>query len=335
MFCPKCRQQIVGSGRFCPSCGAQLPLSPGETPAAAPATVATGVYAGFWKRFAAFILDYIVVVVLAMMAGAVIGLVYGIGAGAPTDDAASSLGAIAGLLVWWLYYALMESSATQATLGKMALGIRVVDQEGNAVSFGRATGRNLAKFLSGLILMIGYLMAGFTSRKQALHDIVAGCLVVNRGATGEQMQSGVAATGMPAWAIVVIILGAMVLPVGILAAIALPAYQDYMVRARITGAVLVGNQATQAVETFYARNNTLPRDLKEAGMVDPGSREVRQVSVNPGNGTVQVMLAMSPLEGKSILFVPQRDNSNRVIWICRSDDVPPRYLPPHCRPKQN
>lgn len=335
MFCPKCGKQNLGSGRFCPSCGAQLPLSPGAAQASVPTAAAVGVYAGFWKRFAAFILDYIIVLVLAMMAGGVIGLIYGVGAGAPTDDTASGLGAIVGLLVWWLYYALMESSATQATLGKMALGIRVVDQEGNAVSFGRATGRTLAKFLSGMILMIGYLMAGFTSRKQALHDIVAGCLVVNRGATGEQMQSGVSATGMPAWAIVVIILAAMVLPVGILAAIALPAYQDYTVRARVATAVLVGNQATQAVETFYARNNTLPRDLKEAGMADPASREVRQVNVNPGNGTVQVVLAMSPLEGKSILFVPQRDESNRVIWICRSDAVQPRYLPPRCREKQD
>jgi uncharacterized RDD family membrane protein YckC/Tfp pilus assembly protein PilE len=335
MFCPKCRQQIVGSSRFCPGCGAQLPLPPGATPAGAPATAATGVYAGFWKRFAAFILDYIIVVVLAMMAGAVIGLVYGIGAGAPTDDAASGLGAIAGFLVWWLYYALMESSARQATLGKMALSIRVVDGQGNAISFGRATGRNLAKLLSGMILMIGYLMAGFTSRKQALHDIVAGCLVVNRGATAEQMQPGASATGMPAWAIVLVILAAMVLPVGILAAIALPAYQDYTVRARIHVAVQAGNQATQAVETFYARNNTLPRDLKEAGMADPASREVRQVNVDPGNGTVQVVLAIRPLEGKSIQFVPQRDERNRVIWICRSDDVQPRLLPPHCRPKQN
>lgn len=335
MFCPKCGRQNLGSGRFCSSCGAQLPLSPGAAPAPAPTAAAVDAYAGFWKRFAAFILDYIIILVLAMMARGVIGLIYGVGAGAPTDDAASGLGAIAGLLVWWLYYALMESSSRQATLGKMALGIRVVDRQGNAVSFGRATGRNWAKLLSGMILMIGYLMAGFTSQKQALHDIVAGCLVVNRGATGDQMQSGVSATGMPAWAIVVIILAAMVLPVGILAAIALPAYQDYTVRARMATAVLVGQQATQAVETFYARNNTLPRDLKEAGMADPGSREVRQVNVNPGDGTVQVMLAISSLEGKSILFVPQRDSSNRVVWICRSDDVPMRYLPQHCRQKEN
>jgi uncharacterized RDD family membrane protein YckC/Tfp pilus assembly protein PilE len=295
------------------------------------------VYAGFWKRLAAFVLDYIIVVLMAAMAGAVIGAFYGISAGAPTDDAASGLGAIAGLLVWWLYYALMESSSRQATLGKLALGIRVVDRQGNAISFGRATARTLAKLLSGTILMIGYLMAAFTSRKQALHDIVAGCLVVNRGATEAEVQQGegVAATGLPAWAIVIIVLAAMALPLAILAAIVLPAYQDYTVRVRVVQVVLAGQQATQAVEAFYARNNTLPRDLREAGMPDPASRDIRQVKVNPGNGTVEVVLAASPLEGKSILFVPQRNESNRVIWTCRSDDVPQRYLPPHCRQKQN
>jgi uncharacterized RDD family membrane protein YckC/Tfp pilus assembly protein PilE len=295
------------------------------------------VYAGFWKRLAAFVLDYIIVVLMAAMAGAVIGAFYGISAGAPTDDAASGLGAIAGLLVWWLYYALMESSSRQATLGKLALGIRVVDRQGNAISFGRATARTLAKLLSGTILMIGYLMAAFTSRKQALHDIVAGCLVVNRGATEAEVQQGegVAATGLPAWAIVIIVLAAMALPLAILAAIVLPAYQDYTVRVRVVQVVLAGQQATRAVEAFYARNNTLPRDLREAGMPDPASRDIRQVKVNPGNGTVEVVLAASPLEGKSILFVPQRNESNRVIWTCRSDDVPQRYLPPHCRQKQN
>jgi len=334
MWCQKCGKQNTGGARFCASCGAQLPLAPGAAPAAAP-PADPGVYAGFWKRLAAFVLDYIIVVVMAAIAGGVIGAFYGVGVGAPTDEAASGLGAIAGVLVWWLYYALMESSSKQATLGKLALGIRVVDRQGNAISFGRATARNVAKFLSGMILMIGYLMAAFTSRKQALHDIVAGCLVVNRGATEAEVREGVAATGMPAWAMVIIILAAMALPLAVLAAIVLPAYQDYTVRVRVGLVVLVGQQATQAVEAFYARNNTLPGDIREAGMADPVSRDIRQVRVNPGNGTVEVVLAASPLEDKSILFVPQRNESNRVIWTCRSDDVPQRYLPQHCRQKQN
>jgi len=78
----------------------------------------------------------------------------------------------------WLYFALMESSNRMATLGKMAIGIKVTDLNGNRVSFGRATGRYFARILSGMILMIGYIMAGFTQKKQALHDTMASCLVV-------------------------------------------------------------------------------------------------------------------------------------------------------------
>jgi len=79
-----------------------------------------------------------------------------------------------------LYYALMESSAKQATLGKMAISIKVTDMAGNRISFGRATGRYFGKYVSALIMYIGFLMAGFTQQKQALHDIMAGCLVVNK-----------------------------------------------------------------------------------------------------------------------------------------------------------
>jgi uncharacterized RDD family membrane protein YckC len=78
----------------------------------------------------------------------------------------------------WLYSAILESSARGATLGKMALGLRVTDVAGRRIGFGRASGRFFAKFLSALILMIGYVMAGLTRRKQGLHDMIAGCLVV-------------------------------------------------------------------------------------------------------------------------------------------------------------
>ena len=78
----------------------------------------------------------------------------------------------------WLYYSLMESSKTQATLGKMALSLKVTDLEGNKISFGRATGRYFGKIISGMIMMIGYILAGITEKKQALHDMMAGCLVI-------------------------------------------------------------------------------------------------------------------------------------------------------------
>ena len=330
MYCPKCGQQNDDNARFCVKCGSQLPISHVAIPSVAAAVAVTGAYAGFWKRFAAFILDYLIVMVLGLVAGGIVGFIYGMSVTPPDKKIAEALGAIAGLLVWWLYFAIMESSRKQATLGKMALGIRVVNLEGGHISFARATGRNFAKILSGLILMIGYLMAGFSARKQALHDMVAGCLVVVRDATGADIQRGASAAPMPVWAIVLIVLAACIVPIGIIAAVALPAYQDYTVRARVAGAVIIGQQATRAVEDFYLRNNVLPRDLKEAGMSDPVSREAQSVSVDPRNGVVQVFLAISPLEGKSILFVPKKDNGS-IIWTCSSDDVNARYLPVSCR----
>jgi uncharacterized RDD family membrane protein YckC len=88
---------------------------------------------------------------------------------------------VLGWLLSWFYFAFMESSSRQATLGKMAIGVRVTDLDGRPVSFARATGRYFAKILSNLTLGIGHLMVAFTERKQGLHDMVAGTLVV-RGA---------------------------------------------------------------------------------------------------------------------------------------------------------
>ena len=83
-------------------------------------------------------------------------------------------------LVIWAYNSGMESSPFQATLGKLALGLYVTDLKGQRISLKRATGRTFAKFLSIVTLLLGYLGAGFTSKKQALHDLVAGCLVLRK-----------------------------------------------------------------------------------------------------------------------------------------------------------
>lgn len=133
-------------------------------------------YGGFWIRFVAYIIDTVVVNIGAGVIGALFGLVAGMagGAGDPIDLVAGLMGLILG----WLYFALLESSVHQATLGKMILGMTVVAEDGGRISFGRATGRYFAKLLSGLILFIGFIMAGFDERKQGLHDKLASTLVV-------------------------------------------------------------------------------------------------------------------------------------------------------------
>ena len=85
-----------------------------------------------------------------------------------------------GFLLVWLYYAGMESSGMQATLGKRVMGLKVTDVDGDQIGFGTATGRFLGKMISGLILGIGYIMAAFTPKKQALHDMIAGTVIVMR-----------------------------------------------------------------------------------------------------------------------------------------------------------
>ena len=86
--------------------------------------------------------------------------------------------------ITWLYFAFCESSAWQATIGKLALGIRVTDMQGARISFPRALGRYPAKYLSSFIFCIGFLMVAWTQRRQGLHDLIASTLVLN-GRAGE------------------------------------------------------------------------------------------------------------------------------------------------------
>jgi uncharacterized RDD family membrane protein YckC len=135
------------------------------------ATLGTTTYAGFWRRFLAWILDGLLLSLVTLPFTLQLG-------GSIAEASRRSASSTISLVVGWLYFALMESSAKQATVGKMALGIIVTDLDGRRIGFGRATGRYFAKILSVLTLGIGFLMAGFTERKQALHDMVAGCLVI-------------------------------------------------------------------------------------------------------------------------------------------------------------
>lgn len=145
-------------------------------------------YAGFWNRFAAAIIDGLItsagtlLLLGPLYAGLFISLMDDMGE--PDFQtilpAAEPIGNLVSLVAGWLYYSLMESSRFQGTLGKMAVQIKVTDLEGNRVSFGRATGRYFGKFLSGVLLLAGFIMVAFTEKKQGLHDIMAGCLVVRK-----------------------------------------------------------------------------------------------------------------------------------------------------------
>ncbi len=180
--CPMCGEMIVVAAAKCRYCGEVFDGRVSKS--GRRKRSGTGEYATFGTRFVAAIVDGILVQIIAAILGGIAGAVIGaIAGGARANQQnivgiAQAVGGIIGLITGWLYSALQESSEKQATIGKKMLGIKVTDLEGNRISFGRATGRHFAKIVSGLICLIGYIMAGFTEKKQALHDMMAGTLVV-------------------------------------------------------------------------------------------------------------------------------------------------------------
>jgi uncharacterized RDD family membrane protein YckC len=216
VYCSKCGGVMADGAVFCSNCGqafavaaamARAPMMSSSVAApivggvtAAPpyagyATVPRVEYAGFWVRFLAFLIDsavmgigfVLILIPLIFLTGlgGIIGEIH------PNEDMNDIgifmlfgllfLAATVSLLWTWLYHALMESSEWQSTVGKRLLGLVVTDMAGQRVSFGRATGRHFAKIVTNMVpAFIGYIMAGFTERKQALHDMLAGCLVLRR-----------------------------------------------------------------------------------------------------------------------------------------------------------
>ena len=142
-------------------------------------------YAGFWVRVIAAIVDESIVLIGA----GIIGFFTGVALVASMTltststhsemlSVTSGLGLVIGISVRWLYFTVSESSSWQATLGKKMFGLKVTDVEGNKIGFGKANGRYWSKIITALIL--GYIMVAFTKKKQGLHDIIAGTLVIKK-----------------------------------------------------------------------------------------------------------------------------------------------------------
>src|SRR5919109_1804502 len=155
-------------------------------------------YGGFWVRFLAYIVDSLIVTIgflaLVMLLG-VMGL-----------ELASYELVLFAMAV--LYYAFMQASARQATYGKALLGLKVAGMNGERISLGRALAREVAKILSTLTFLIGFIIAGFTRRKQALHDFIASTTVVREAPGQVVVALAVALVALMAPFVVVFMFGA-------------------------------------------------------------------------------------------------------------------------------
>lgn len=207
-FCGACGQPMGGVPHVAASATVAVGSASGNTvavygspggvspyaPAGVPVTLPSP-YAGFWLRLLAYIIDSVVIGMVFGIFVLIVVAIVGVGyfrtmfEGMNGEDAtlpAAFIGlmllvGLVSMVAGWLYYAWMESSQYQGTLGKMALGLTVSDLQGRRITFARASGRFFAKIITGLIpLAIGYIMAGFTEKKQALHDMIASCLVLRK-----------------------------------------------------------------------------------------------------------------------------------------------------------
>ncbi len=138
-------------------------------------------YAGFWIRLLAFVIDFVILFVINSILFRLFNL--------QVDERTTVLFRVSEtfliyssplfIVTGWLYYALLESSPTyQSTFGKFVLKLRVTNINNKKISFGKASGRHFAKFISAILFGIGFLMVGFTKEKQGLHDKAAGTFVV-------------------------------------------------------------------------------------------------------------------------------------------------------------
>ena len=347
MFCAKCGVSVLEGSQFCVSCGSPVAATAvaERSPVTAPLAADVARYAGFWRRVGASAIDSVLLMgglIVAVIAMSVAGM---------NDETLGRVYIVASWIGSWLYYALMHSSSYQATIGKRAVGIKVTDLTGERIGFWHATGRQLATILSSLTLFIGFAMAGFTERRQALHDKVAGTLVVSKNATPQAIATGLQAPQVSGGVVALAVIASLVPVTGILAAIAIPAYQDYLIRSQVAEGLTAAAAYKAAVAEAHAAGRPfeeIQSDTVEVATA-ASSRYVSAISITDGVVLVEYGGdANEHLAGTQLLLVPGVTAGEDVVWVCGLAAVPdgvtpairahaqytsvePKYLPSTCR----
>lgn len=280
-------------------------------------------YGGFWIRFLALLVDSTILFVL----GAAIVIVGGV-LGFAIGQAGLLIGMLAYVLVSILYWPVMHSSARQATFGKAMLGLKVTDYAGNRISFLRAFGRFLGTIISGAVFMLGYVVAAFTRRKQALHDLIASTLVVREGPAHVVGALAVAVAGFAAPLVLMLFVGGAMVAMfmGMMGGKQDAAKQQLppqpappqVAKAKPPAAALVTKPAVPAQATTAPKPAASAGDIeaifgaKLSGMEEPGMTRAGPAILELASlfgGSVSIETYLPPLkefEGNSVSVVVNR-----------------------------
>jgi uncharacterized RDD family membrane protein YckC/Tfp pilus assembly major pilin PilA len=330
MYCAKCGEQNLDTNRSCRKCGASL-IASGEQNAWSPSNASiegerakptSDVYAGFWPRVGAYVIDYFVYVAGSFVLGIALAPV-------AASESAGAIVFLVSLLAMFFYDVLMHCSSYQATLGKLALGIKVTDLAGERIGFAQATGRFFAEILTAFTIGIGYVMAAFTERRQTLHDKIAGTLVVKKSTDIETVASAGPAGPVRGGAILAIVLVATVPVIGILAAIAIPAYQDYTIRSQVTTGLTLAAAHKGAVAAAWNTESVafdaIDSETVGADLVSSGPY-VQSIEIQSGAVVITYGgQAHQQLQGHVLALVPAVTEDGEMAWACGYGDAPGEF----------
>lgn len=313
---------IVIPARGAPGVSADAPSS-----RAAGAAAERNLAAGLGSRWLASFIDGLLLGVCLMVAG----FFWGIASVFAGGHAGNFL--LFALLAQLAYFTLMQGGQGMATLGKRAMGMIVVGRDGQRIGYALAALRYVLLLITSYLFPL-LLVVFFTRRRQGLHDLMLGTVVLDRDSYDpahfdyekirKSPRGGGALLVLGIAAVVFIFFG------GILAAIAIPAYQDYTMRAKIQGAITRSDPIKAAVTQHYSSSNE-PLQYADIGMSGPLALPGDQglITVN-SSGVITIMLGMKPLIGQSIRLTPTL-STDGIRWNCASDDVRKAYLPLFCR----
>ena len=271
-------------------------------------------YAGFWKRLAAALLDG---AILALLFTQVMSLL-----GSVTTGRSVSLGV--GLALALIYFIGFHLAKKQATPGKLAFGIRLAGPEGGRVNLERVTLRALAACVSAGALMLGFTVMALNGKRRALHDIVARTVVVRSSATPEDF--AIDSDAMPEGIAVVALQVATGLALGLGVLLLLPVYLDREKRAEV--ATVVESVAPLKAEVARALREGRPPPI---GAAKATSSFVRRIFVSR-QGEIFIRLDEDRFDGGVIKLSPSDEASRGIRWTCSAEeDLRRAYLPPSCR----
>ena len=355
MNCPHCSATLTTAEGTCPKCGKALPAASNPfavAPGAAAARPQGLLYAGFWLRAGALIIDIVIVYAL------VFACTLASAALQPVSGVASGVVVAVMIVLLFFYWAIFESSSRQATPGKMLMGIKVTNMSGVRIGFWHAFARHICRYVSALPLYIGFIFAGFTARRQAFHDMIAGTLVVRSHVEPADVVEANPGATQPGAVLLAVVIGVvMVFVLGMLAAIAIPAYQDYAIRAQVVEGLNLAAPLKAATTAALLRGT--PADELDSGTAPEldvvSGTYVASIEVRNGIIGIRYGAKAHPrIAGKDLAIYPvTAAGQGDVAWVCgrmsvpdgqapfvRFDDgvdpaeftsVPDKYLPANCR----